>query len=1611
MVDNIYGAESIKVLEGLEGVQKRPSMYIGSTGKDGLHHLVYEAVDNSVDEALAGHCKIIKVFLNKDGSASIEDDGRGIPVDIHPTFKIPAVQVALTKLHAGGKFDKKSYMISGGLHGVGISVVNALSKKLIVEVKRDGKIYQQEYAKGKAVSKLKVIGSTNGNTGTKVIFWPDEGIFSTVEFDSKVLETRFREVAFLNAGLKIILSDEKTGKKQEFFSGGGLIEFVKWINRSKEVMHKPIYFKNSSKDMVVEIAIQYNTGYQENIFGFVNTINTVEGGTHVVGFKTALTRVINDYIKKKGMLKNDSLMGNDVREGITAIVSVKIPDPQFEGQTKTKLGNSEVKGFVDSIVTPSLSEFFEENPAVAKKIVSKALESAKARLAAKRAKDLVRRKNVFSLGGLPGKLHDCSKKKSDETELYLVEGESAGGCFSGDTQIALLDGRNISFKELVEEDRNGQINFCYTIKKDGSIGVAKIENPRITKKNVEVIKIILDNGEEIICTPDHKFMLRDRSYKEAKDLTNKDSLMPLYRKLSKIGGRITINGYEMVWSQNKWIFTHLLSDRYNLDKNIYVENQGKHKHHIDFNKLNNNPCNIIRMSKENHLILHTENLGKTLHREDIKEKCRQIRKTPEYREKMNNWARQPKVNKMLSERAKKQWEDEEYKRYMADKYLNFYNSNEEYRQENKKRLYREQKKYWANPKNRKTASEKVFNFFKANPDAKEYLSNLAKEQWDDETLIIWRRQRTKEQWTPEFRRKRKKAYDKTYFKNTIGLMKSILEKQGNLSNFDEIRIESKNKSMLSLDTFCSKFFNDNYGNMLEAVRNHNHKIKKIEILNKKIDVYDLEVLETHNFALASGIFVHNSAKNARNKEIQAILPLKGKILNVEKSSPARALSSEEITNMITAIGTGVGDQFNVDKLRYNKVIIMSVDGKETTFIKNSSGEIQFIKIGEFIDKCKDNQINFNDYEVLCFGIRNNKTQFKKIKSVISHPIEENMFEIKTSYGRSVRVTSSHSVFVFEKNRIKLKKGNEIKKGDLIVAPKNLSLYNKGGNESIDVLELLMKNAGDIKDKIYVRGKSVEELLKKKIIDKYGKNHKLTEKRVFIPEEIRKVLAKRRKLKKFSQLYLCNKIGIKQPCVYYDWEKGKKNPLLSNFRKYLAVLDIREEEILPYIKIESSILENLWGNYYHNAGRNKVKDYIEFSKLSFEDIRELGDVKICPCHYGSKGINRYIRVDNNLMKLIGFWLAEGSCSERNGIRLSIGNNNVNLVNELNKCFYNVFGISPRLSKAVERCSELKLVNRIASLVWKSFFGFIKFRSNNKKFPDIIFNVSKEMQLNFLRMYFLGDGTISKSNISFTTTSREMANQLSYLLSSFGIVSSISEKEPRENEKIKSRHAAYTLSVNAREDLIKLKKVWKSHKNANHLEKKINSKFKSINKMYKNISNDLIALEVRSIKEVKSSSNFVYDFSVEGDENFIAGFGGLCCHNTDADVDGEHIKTLLLTFFFRFMPELIKNGNIYVALPPLYRVRKRKDHYVYSDKELKKITDKLGAVNVTRFKGLGEMSANQLWDTTMNPKTRKIKKIFIRDAIEADQVFSMLMGDDVQARKQFIQENAKEAALDV
>lgn len=428
-----YSADDIKVLEGLEGVRRRPAMYIGSTGKEGLHHLVWEIVDNSVDECMAGICNTILVTLNKDGSVTVEDNGRGIPVETHPVYKKSAMEVVVTKLHAGGKFEKSAYAVSGGLHGVGISVVAALSKKMRVEVKKDGKIYMQEYKIGAPQDEVKIIGKYEGKTtGTKVTFLPDDTIFSTTKFDFNTLANRFREICMLNAGLKIVLEDETTGKKDELQYVGGLVEFVKWLNKAREALHKPVYFKKQDGTTTIEVSIQYNDSYNENIHGFVNTINTIEGGTHVAGFKTALTRVINDYAEKKGILKKDEkLEGEDVREGLTAVISLRLREPQFEGQTKTKLGNSEVKGIVDSITTSALGEFFEENPSIANIVAKKASDALRAREAAKKAKELVRRKNALGSGGLPGKLADCSSKKAGETELYIVEGQSAGGTAKG----------------------------------------------------------------------------------------------------------------------------------------------------------------------------------------------------------------------------------------------------------------------------------------------------------------------------------------------------------------------------------------------------------------------------------------------------------------------------------------------------------------------------------------------------------------------------------------------------------------------------------------------------------------------------------------------------------------------------------------------------------------------------------------------------------------------------------------------------------------------------------------------------------------------------------------------------------------------------------------------------------------------------------------------------------------------------------------------------------------------------------------------------------------------------------------------------------------------------
>jgi len=861
-----YKASSITVLKELEAVKKRPSMYVGDTASRGLHHIFQEVLDNAIDEALAGFCKNIHVIIHEDNSITVKDDGRGIPTDIHPEEGKSALELVMTVLHAGGKFDKSTYKISGGLHGVGVSVTNALSKFLDVKVYREGKIFHQRFEKGKKLCEVEEIGETE-ITGTEITFLPDDEIFSIKEFDYDYIKKRLKELAYLNAGLRIFLEDEREDKKEEFQFEGGLKEYVEDFNKGKNVLSKPIYI-NKENNISVEIALQYNDSYSTRLYSFVNNINTVEGGTHEEGFRTALTRVINEY-NRKNNITDIHLTGDDVKEGLTCIISIKVPEPQFEGQTKTKLGNSNVKGLVSKIVYESLNNYFEETPKIAKLICGKIIGAAKAREAARKARELARRKSVLESGSLPGKLADCSEKDPAKSELFICEGDSAGGCFSSDTKVALVDGRNLSFKKLVEEDKNGRKNYCYTILNDGTIGIALIKNPRKTKKNVEVVKVILDNDEEIICTPNHKFMLRDYGYINANELKNTLSLMPLYRKLSEMGKRITIKGYEMVYDpkKHKWIFTHILSDKYNLDKGVYGNILDCYKHHIDFNKLNNNPENIIRLLKQKHLEIHFENLDKTIHREDVKEKLRKLRKTKEFREKISKIMSTPEMKKMLSERAKKQWDDEEYKEYMGKKFLEFYHNNKEYRKENNKRLNEEQKKYWSSEKNKVLQSQRVKKYFEDNPKARKKLSEISKKQWEDPELRKWRSEKTKEQWTEEFREKRKE--------------------------------------------------------------NYNHKIKEIIKLNKKIDVYDLEVEGTHNFALASGVFVHNSAKMARDRHFQAILPLWGKMLNVEKARIEKVYKSEKIHPIITVIGAGIGDEFKVDKTRYHKIVIMSdadVDG-------------------------------------------------------------------------------------------------------------------------------------------------------------------------------------------------------------------------------------------------------------------------------------------------------------------------------------------------------------------------------------------------------------------------------------------------------------------------------------------------------------------------------------------------------------------------------------------------------------------------------------------------------------------------------------------------------------
>jgi len=789
-----YNSSNIKVLEGLEAVRKRPGMYIGNTGIEGLHHLIWEISDNSVDEAGAGFGNKIIVSRSLDNVITIEDEGRGIPVDKHETGK-SALEVIFTVLHAGGKFDSETYKTSGGLHGVGASVTNALSEWLEVEVSRNNKIYKQRYEKGIPVHDLKIIGESS-KTGTKVSFKPDIEIFKHgIQFEDKRIEERLNELAFLNKNLEFVFKFEtESGWNEKVFSyKNGLLDFINFELNGKKSLINPLHFEGNEFSTEVEIAFTFEQkGFSTNIKSFVNNIRTREAGSHENGSLGGLFSALQQQMKEKDIKKNESIKIEDFKEGLICIISVKVIEPEFEGQTKGRLNDSNARKATFKIAKENFYTYLEENPKKFKDIVKKIQTAQKAREAAKKSREMIRKTDMDKgVGILPSKLADCQSNNAEECEIFLVEGDSAGGCFTIDTKVALADGRNLSFGDLIKEDKLGKKNFCYTIKKNGKIGIEEIINPRLTKKNAKLIKITLDNGEEIKCTLDHKFMLSNGKYKEAKDLKINSSLMPLNKNISKE------EGYEGVFckKRNKFVFTHALANKWNLENGIYKDLKNSYKHHKDFNKKNNNPTNIELLTSEEYSELYKINITKTLHKSLLKLKS----------------------------------------------------------------LY---------------------------------------ESLDKDPLTI----KNKE------------------------IVFSLYEKERKLY---------KDKSVLKIETLIKKFYEGSCIDLLRAIDNFNHKVVSIELIENNEDVFDIEVPNSHNFALASGVFVHNSAKQGRNRKIQAILPFKGKVLNVLKASESDILKQPEIQTLITALGCGVGKDFDINKLRYHKIIIMTdadVDGEHIAFL-------------------------------------------------------------------------------------------------------------------------------------------------------------------------------------------------------------------------------------------------------------------------------------------------------------------------------------------------------------------------------------------------------------------------------------------------------------------------------------------------------------------------------------------------------------------------------------------------------------------------------------------------------------------------------------------------------
>ncbi len=1005
-----YDASDIQILEGLEAVRRRPGMYVGGTDLRALHHLIYEVVDNSIDEALAGACDRIEVVIHPDSSVTVTDNGRGIPVEKHPQTGKSALEVVMTTLHAGAKFGGGGYKVSGGLHGVGVSAVNALSAWCEVQVKRDGRIYRQRYERGRPVTPVEVIGTTTpDDTGTSTTFRFDPEIFGNdIDYRFDTLVQRFREMAFVTRGVWIRFVDERIRREMNFYFEGGIRSFVRYLNRHRKPLHPVIYAEKAIEQVAVEIAIQYTDAYTESVYAFANTIHTIDGGTHLTGLRTAITRTLNEYARKHGFLKDSdpNFSGDDTREGLTAVVSVKHPDPQFESQTKVKLMNPEVQTFVQQVTSEALSTFLEENPSAARAIIQKCLTSARARAAARKARDLVIRKSALESLTLPGKLADCSARDPERTELYIVEGVSAGG----------------------------------------------------------------------------------------------------------------------------------------------------------------------------------------------------------------------------------------------------------------------------------------------------------------------------------------------------------------------------------------------------------------------------------------------SAKQGRDRHFQAVLPLRGKILNTERARLDKILSNNEIKALISALGTGIGEQFNLANLRYGRIIIMSVDGAEDLLVREPDGRVRSVRVGEWAEALLTQPAEtLRQYQILAFDPESGRVDFRPVVKVLRHTHHEPLYEIRTAYGRRVRVTASHSLFALRGRTLHLVRGDQVQPEDLLLAPTRLEL------------------------------------------------------------------------------------PASPPAGPYP-------------------------------------------------------------------------------------------VNEAAMTLLGFLAADGAWTEE-GFRIALGRQPQRVVEEIRAAVQQVLGVEPRINRS--RPGRGLVLEATAPGLRAQVQAWAGYPADNtgpqERLPDLVFQVPPSLRLAFLRGYFLGDGAVSLTGIHLSTASERLAGQLLYLLASLGIVASLTH---RRVSRRKNAPPVYMVGVAAKAALAQLEPVWRDHPAAPKVRRRLSGQGRGgINRALLPFRGDLAALPVREVRVVEPSSPWVYDFTVEGASNFICGLGGIAVHNTDADVDGSHIRTLLLTFFFRYMLPLIEEGHLYIAQPPLYRIEyKKKVYYAYSEEEKERILRQLKApadkVRIQRYKGLGEMNPQQLWETTMDPARRTLLQVTVEDAAEADRTFDILMGPAVPPRRNFIQRHAKE-----